>query len=183
MIARAVEKARARLNATEKAIEGMKQAEDFSAFEEQWFVFLAAHNSFYNVLDEGSKVAGPAKGWSDKVKHDRKSSVLLNYLRHARNSDDHSIRETTEAVGAIMVSNLGGIDLSFAAKLSRQTNDLAITEPTIQLVTVKDRNGNEFTPPFLPTDQRTHNNCALHAAELCVEQLRQLLAEAERLTT
>lgn len=126
---RAIEQARARVAKAGVAVRAMESADSMAAYEAAWSDFLAAANTVYTKLEEGSHCDGKSKAWFGRMKHVRRKDELLNYIHHARNSDEHSIEPVARPT-------LAGIHIEGTGKSTihiKQIDDDARGDPRFEM--------------------------------------------------
>jgi hypothetical protein len=85
-----------RLEKAQSALQQLEQTKDPRETESAWLDLILAATSIYSKLLQGSKLSGgSAKGWYDLKMHERKNDSLLSYIHHARNADEHGIKDIT----------------------------------------------------------------------------------------
>jgi len=60
--------------------------------ERHWINFIQASNSYFAKLQQGSKSSPASIEWFKKVNEWRKADELMNYLHHARNAAEHTLK-------------------------------------------------------------------------------------------
>ncbi|MCW5959013.1 MAG: hypothetical protein KIS76_02565 [Pyrinomonadaceae bacterium] len=91
--------AKTELKSAERAISMMKTAKTFDEFEEAWKMYL---NSIEKCWIKVERICQHKRNifepWQGKYKRLRKKDMLLRYLHHARNADQHTIEETVKHI-------------------------------------------------------------------------------------
>ncbi|MFA6011587.1 MAG: hypothetical protein WC799_16485 [Desulfobacteraceae bacterium] len=89
--------AKRELDAAERAIERMTQAMSIEELEDEWKAFL---NTIEKCWIKTERVCQHVKNkfqpWQGNYTNERKNDPLLRYIKHARNSDQHTIQEVFE---------------------------------------------------------------------------------------
>ena len=89
--------AKGELRQAEKALKRMSQAESFEDLEDEWRIFLGSIEKCWIKAERGcQQIRNQFQPWQGKFARDRKKDPLLKYLKHARNSDHHTIQETLQ---------------------------------------------------------------------------------------
>lgn len=92
-------KAKKELRAARRDLEMMRGASSFDVYEDAWRSGLAALERCWHAIQHAGKSASPRfSPWLGKYTSFRRTDPLVCYLHHARNSQEHSIRETIEHV-------------------------------------------------------------------------------------
>jgi hypothetical protein len=158
-------------------------------FRAAWSTFIAAANTVYSKLEQGSKGSGKSSACFGRQKHVRTMDPLLSYILHARNSDEHGL-EIVSGVGVFAQSLHEGVDVRADAKGLHLNFDLE--EPTFippgtpmaQLKfgfyprSVKDR-GVQYDPPEQRLDRRVEDSTGVGIAALAIAYLEKMLTEAK----
>jgi hypothetical protein len=90
------EKARARLRDAFQAHEDLKASIDWVAFESAWTRLLTALHSVYSILEQSAKGHPKSYAWFGAQRRVRRTDEALSYLHHARNANEHGIKEVLE---------------------------------------------------------------------------------------
>ena len=88
-----IRNASACLESAKRALSDLEIAETFPESDRAWSELLVQANRVFLKLKEGAKGNGRAEAWFGRVVNHRKNDPLLQYLHHARNSDEHSLAE------------------------------------------------------------------------------------------
>ena len=87
--------AKRELRSAEKAIERMQKAETLEDFEDEWKVYLNSIEKVWVKTERACQhVRNKFQPWQGSFASERKKDPLLKYLKHARNSDQHTIAES-----------------------------------------------------------------------------------------
>lgn len=192
----AVEKARTRLAKASEALERIEQKEAFDTFESDWTDFLLASNSIYTVLEQGAKASNQSRQWFGRKKKERAADPLLQYLRQARNADEHGLERIVERAEHTL-------DIDFKEGYRPTTghvktpdgkvfqlpptpenaDGMVITLRSYALAQVKDtRYGTTFDPPTEHLGKPLEvPNSPISAGKLALAYQTHLVAEAEQL--
>ena len=86
--------AKRELASAEKAIRRMSGAQSIEDLEDEWKNFL---NSIEKVWEKAERscqhIRNEFQPWQGKFARERKKDALLKYIKHARNSDQHTLAE------------------------------------------------------------------------------------------
>ena len=74
-----------------EAIAEMQAADEFDLYEKAWFDYLHYLDRGWNKLEK--LLEGISQQKLSHARHTRKSDALLSYLMHARNVDEHTVRQ------------------------------------------------------------------------------------------
>jgi len=86
--------AKRELIAAEKAIERMTQAGSLEDLEDEWKNYLNAIEKCWVKTERAfQNIRNQFQPWQGKFANERKKDALLKYIKHARNSDQHTIQE------------------------------------------------------------------------------------------
>lgn len=85
------------LVASARAIEKMKKSHSYNEFEDEWKNYLNSIEKSWKKAERACQhLRNQFEPWQGKFKAERKKDPLLRYLRHARNSDQHTIQRTMD---------------------------------------------------------------------------------------
>lgn len=154
----AIKHAKLRVQKVKTALAQMEAAQNFDTFEAAWTDFLQAANTVYTKLEEGSHSDGKSKAWYGRMKHERRKDELLNYLHHARNSDEHTIAAVTaRESGAILIPDNtsavirtdehGNMDISYSMLPGYEPKPPEFRRPHVRLLRVQSLQKDWFEPP------------------------------------
>jgi hypothetical protein len=180
----ALEQAHNQLQEAKAIVEELRQSSNFREFSTAWSAFLIHANRVYTKLEAGSKSNAQSRQWFGRKKQERKTDQLLQYLRQARNSDEHGLEPVTEVVpGSLSLSSSAPVHIRSIVATPKGVTiasdqpdaiQLALTPTTAKLVRVfDDRSSRWYEPPAISP---------LEAAESVLTYLGALLAEAETLS-
>ncbi len=86
--------AKRELVVAQKAIERMTVSESLEDVEDEWRIFINAIEKCWIKVERSCQhIRGSFQPWQGKYSNERKKIALLRYLKHSRNSDQHSIQE------------------------------------------------------------------------------------------
>lgn len=191
---KATAKAKSRLRVARRAIEDLRQCQDFDTFNDIWYTFLAAFKNVYTVLEQGTKNSAQGRQWFGGRKHERRQDPLLQYLYQARNDNEHGINNVAEYVPGEVRGGVRKPGFSNSMRFSVIDGQITQLEsldglpvlvertlPHVKLVRVHDRAGRPYDPPDQHRGQNLTDRSPLHVATLAVDYLGDFVAEAERL--
>ena len=151
-----LKQARDEIRSAKKAIARMKDATTLEDLEDEWRNYLSAIEKIW-IKTERSLAQNPKfQPWQGRYKRIRKKDSLLRYLKHARNSDQHTIEDLVEAKpgkheirieGPVAISKLRiekGQLLEYEGSKPLQ---ISITPERTELIRVKD-GSKGYNPPF-----------------------------------
>jgi hypothetical protein len=85
------------LTAASRALERMKSSSNFDELEDEWKSFLHSIEKVWVKAERACQhVRNQFEPWQGRFVTERRKDPLLSYLRHARNSDQHTIQEMME---------------------------------------------------------------------------------------
>jgi hypothetical protein len=187
-----------RLEKARSALQRLEQTKDPRETESAWSDLIMAAASIYSKLEQGSKVNGIAVAWYGRVKNERKKDSLLSYIHHARNANEHGIKDITRvAKGEAQIrfhepydpAKLEGKQL-FIGHDSKgnivlgKSSDAPFSvevynAPTCVLVpVVDDRFGDTFPPPDRHLAQQLNDTTPQAIGRLAVAYLEKLINDA-----
>lgn len=92
---KALAAAKVRLERARDAVARLDAATTLADMHSAWSAFLLAAAAVYSKLERGANGKGKCEAWLGKVRHLRKTDPLLSYIHQARNSDEHSIDDSS----------------------------------------------------------------------------------------
>ncbi len=188
------EKARARLADAFGAHERLKDAQDRIEFESAWNALITSLNTVYSVLEQSAKGHPKSYAWFGKQKHVRRTDEALSYLHHARNANEHGIKEVLELrTGGIGIGHPSGSAYIKELKVGRNgieklegwgpggtPLDVRAYPSKIVLVPVFDC-GVQFDPPSTFLGEPLVDATPLGLSAKVLEHMTYLLSDAEEL--
>ena len=186
-----INKAKDRLALTEDALKELKCSTDYSSFKKSWTNFLLHSHGVFTQLEQACKISPQATQWYASKRNLRKHDPLMQYLHHARNSNEHSIEETTDY-------DAGGLGIGvqkegFAQELMLNTQPdgslridstdgkpvlVEVIEPHYRLRAVTDR-GVKYAVPKSHLGSVLDSTEPLYIAELGYSFIKALIDDAE----
>ncbi len=195
----AKERAAEHLALARATIDRLTLADGPKAYSQAWSDFLSQASRIYSKLEQGAKGCKTSEPWFGRMKAERKLDPLLAYIHHARNSDEHGLDYVVAETGSSLIGTMaeGATEFHMAAEVmldatgklhvrnpQTKTPDavtsVELTEPRMELATVKDR-GNNFEPPELHLGRPIVFNSPPAVAKLAVDYLASMLAGAAKL--
>lgn len=89
--------AKRELKGAETAIQRMSNAKTIEGLEDEWKVFLNSIEKVWIKTERSCQtIRNKFQPWQGAYARERKKDSLLRYLKHARNSDQHTIQETMQ---------------------------------------------------------------------------------------
>ena len=193
-------KAKLRLRSLERAVAGLRQAETFADFQDEWYFFLVSFKTVYTALEQASKATGPDQVWFGLKKSERKNDPLLRYLYQARDDAEHGLSEGLDlepgslAIGVnregasthIHIEELRLEDGVAHVKGFKGLDDKPVliehSAPKAVLRTVICRGPVSYHPPSEHLGKSLANPSPLNVAELGFSHLTELVREAANRT-
>ncbi len=183
--------AKRELLAAEKALERMSSSENIDDLEDDWKIFLGAIEKCWVKVERACQpYRNEFQPWQVSFARDRKKDALLKYVKHARNSDNHSIQETMQIAdesssmyveGGPGVTHIENLEIRNGKLVSYKGNRPLVIEnlpKRIELVRIQD-SGKWYNPP------KTHKlikllwPAPLDVATLALEYYRDFVKQAE----
>lgn len=197
----AISQIKARFLRAQEALDKLEVATDFREIEEAWVDFIHAISTIYNKLEQGAKSNGKNGAWYGGVRGLRRSDPLLSYVHHARDCDQHGIRDRAKHASTIWELEepllLEGVPiLGFTVDPGESVGDIEFCDGTnppktitpvkrdiAELITVNDhRHGVSFGPPKKHLDKEVRDISPKNVAKLALAYMASVVEEAERRT-
>lgn len=154
-----IKAARNEIRIAQKALFGMRQSNNFEDFEDEWKTYLASIEKAWVKTERSCQhIRNKFQPWQGTFLRQRKKDPLLRYLKHARNSDHHSIQGLAEQMPGSFQAIVPGGGFTYIEKLVtgpdgrvveyKGNKPIEITElpDRIELTRVKD-GGNWYNAP------------------------------------
>jgi hypothetical protein len=184
--------AKRELAATKRALESMRTAKTLDDLEAAWRSFLQNANKVWTKLELVCKAPSKAQPWFGGHLRARKKDMLLRYLHHARNSDEHTLTEIVSkqpgGIGIRGAPGTSGVHIkSMTIKggpqgmhIDYEGSPIEIVQiaPHVQLERVFDR-GDWYNPPTQHLDKPLGKTDPIGVAALGYEYICAMVAEAE----
>ncbi len=180
--------AKSELKSAERAISSMKNATTFDEIEEAWKIYLGSIEKCWIKIE---RVCQPKRNtfepWQGQYKKLRKKDMLLRYIHHARNADQHTIEETVKHIpGGYALRNIQNKNFTKSLKIENGVITEYIGSPRmletfpsrIELLRFKE-NGNWYNPPTQHLDKNLEKRDPIYIAEKGLEFYNQFVNEAE----
>lgn len=183
--------AKRELAAAEKAIERMTKAESIDDLEDEWKVYLNSIEKCWVKTERACQhVRNKFQPWQGEFSNERKKDALLRYIKHARNSDQHSIQEAMQkkeasssmyVEGGQGVTHIERLEIRNGRLVEYRGNQPLIIENLpnrVELIPVKD--GNKwYNPPKQHKDVKLLWPAPVDVAVLGLEYYRNFIRLAE----
>lgn len=154
-------------------MERMRSASDFDSFEDAWRQYLGALQKVWVKTERSCQpVRESFEPWQGKFKRQRKKDQLLRYLRHARNTAEHSIQLILDDVPEQIVTTSSGDTVYAGAQV-------VTIAPSIELRPLVDR-GVWYDPPVEHLSKALAERGPLKVAELGLAFYAGFVEQAER---
>lgn len=195
---KAVSQIKARLLRAQEASDKLDVATDFREIEEAWVDFIHAVSTIYNKLEQAVKSNGKNNAWYGRVRGLRRSDPLLSYVHHARDCDQHGIRDRAKHASTIWELEepllLEGVPiLGFTVDPGESVGDIEFCDGTnppriitpvkrdiAELVTVYDhKHSVSFDPPKKHLDEDVRDIAPKNVAKLALAYMVSVVDEAE----
>jgi len=181
--------AKKELESARRALELMKTATSFELFDEEWRDFLNCLEKIWNKAERGcQQVKNKFQPWQGKYTNLRRKDMLLRYLKHARDADNHSIQEVAEIKPGHRSINFANPRGGYIKKMEIRNGEIAHYEgdpmivrdhpPTIEAVKVKN-SGKWYNLPSTHLGKKVVSNHPVLLAELGLDFYEGFLKETE----
>jgi hypothetical protein len=150
------DKARKELEVAKAAVEGMEQSTNFGEFERHWEDFLTRLERVWTKTLNAARDSHEFAAWNGKYVKRRRKDKLLQYLKQARDADQHTIQETVRKqpsvieipYGSAVRFKFGGDEIGVEPILG----EIAHYPAKIVLLPAINR-GRKYKPPRRPLGQ------------------------------
>jgi hypothetical protein len=187
MLAETEEKLNVRLAKMRSAVNGMQvaggKASDVVAL---WIDFIIAAGSFYSIMEQASKSTNAGKFWFGKKKHERKRDPLLQYIRQARNAEEHGVHSIAVVRSSKVELRSHGAEITLESdgvdtwRVVGQKGDIAYANDIAKLLRVyDDRSRKWYEPPTQHLGQTIPDQSAITIAGLALVYIEAMIAEAK----
>jgi hypothetical protein len=179
----AIVKAEGKLERMRQAVGKMKEAKEPDHIKSSWEDFIIAARTFYNALAQGAKDTNESSAWFAKKKHARKTDPLLKYIQHARNAEEHGIRQITDSASSHITLKGKGTAVTVVDTapgtwtVTNVSGDVEFANDKVCLVPVYD-SGVRFDPPTKHLGQDLENKQPVGVAQLALNYFEQMFDEA-----
>ncbi|NVN81105.1 MULTISPECIES: hypothetical protein [Vibrio] len=146
--------AKRELSAAERHFKNMKECESFDDMDIEWRGFIVSIEKVWKKIERAGVAVNRGKfgQFQKPYKAQKKQDRLLNYILHARNSDEHSVQEVTGHLSNYSCTPIGIVQRTMGKPdVFVPVNPLR--KPAIkmdikfELVDVTDR-GQAYSPPW-----------------------------------
>lgn len=178
------------LNAAERALESMKKAKSFEDFEDAWKVYLSSIEKCWKKTERVCQSdRSKFQPWQGKYINLRKKDMLLKYIKHARNVDQHSIQEIVEHIPGkysfsiqedVFIKSLKTDgDGRVSEYIGTAPPIITDTPPRIELLRIKNR-GKWYNPLTQHLGDKLVSNDPITVSEKGLEFYKNFLDDAEK---
>lgn len=108
--------AKRELSAAERHLKKMKKCDDFDGMDIEWRGFLVSIEKVWKKIERAGVAINHGKfgKFQQPYKLGKKQDRLLNYILHARNSDEHSVQEVAEHLSHYSYTPVGMVQRSMS---------------------------------------------------------------------
>lgn len=183
--------AKRELVAAEKAIERMSQSKSLEDLEDEWKNYLNAIEKNWVKTERACQhIRNKFEPWQGQFTRERKKDPLLKYIKHARNSDQHTIHECMEkkdasnsmyVEGGPGVTHIERLEIKDGKLVEYRGNKPLIIENLpnrIELLRVKD-GSKWYNPPKSHKQVKLHWSAPIDVAVLGLEFYRDFVKQTE----
>ncbi|HTE21937.1 MAG TPA: hypothetical protein VK674_02745 [Candidatus Limnocylindria bacterium] len=177
------------LKSAETSLIRMRKAKTLDELEVEWKNYLAAiEKAWLKAEQECSAIRNRFQPWQGQYSRERRKDQLLRYLKHARNSDQHTIQALVETKPGKYEAKIQGsvyIDKLVVSKGQvveyRGSKPLEVTvlPERVELMQVKDR-GKWYNPPLTHKTTRLIWPDPIKVAELGLKYYQDFISEIEK---
>lgn len=146
--------AKRELHSAERRFKAMTECESFEDMDIEWRGFLVSIEKVWKKIERAGVLINQGKfgQFQKPFKDQKKNDVLLSYILHARNSDEHSVQEVSSSL-----NQYSAIPIGFVNREMGQPDVFVPVNPAqkpsiqmdikFELVDVVDR-GKTYRPPW-----------------------------------
>jgi len=184
--------AKRELIAAEKAIERMTKSGSIEDLEDEWKNYLNAIEKCWVKTERACQhVRNKFQPWQGNFAKERKKDPLLKYIKHARNSDQHTIQEGMEnkdasssmyVEGGPGVTHIERLEIKDGKLVEYKGNKPLIIENLpnrVELLRVKD-GSKTYNPPKSHKEIKLHWPAPIDVAVLGLEYYRDFVSQVEQ---
>ena len=184
--------AKRELIAAEKAIERMTKSDSIEDLEDEWKNYLNAIEKCWVKTERSCQhVRNKFQPWQGNFAKERKKDPLLKYIKHARNSDQHTIQESMEkkdasssmyVEGGPGVTHIEQLEIKNGKLVEYKGNKPLIIENLpnrVELLRVKDGN-KTYNPPKSHKEIKLLWPAPVDVAVLGLEYYRDFVGQVEQ---
>jgi hypothetical protein len=170
----AISKAERNLARMRAALDNLNSADSNAQIEAAWEDFVIAAGTFHKTLGEGAKQSNRSRNWFATKTRDRRTDLLLQYVHHARNAEQHGIRAIAEPASSQITMRGQGTMVTVVDTAPGEwtvvevKGDVTFANDRARLVTVSDRNGTPFAPPISHFGQTLQGKTPVAVARLAL---------------
>ncbi len=187
-MAKALTNSRKELEASRRALKRMKDANNFSDFEEVWQDLLARLEKCWNKT-KGAFDDGGFAPWRGRHDERRSTDPLLRYLTQARNAEEHTVRETLESIPSRVLVGAPPGEAMYLGHMEVNNGTFKVSPDSsvriqfipegARLVPAVNR-GVPYLPPTEHFGKKLDNADPMTVAELGIQYYEQFLEEATK---
>lgn len=183
--------AKRELVAAQRAIERMGQASSLEDLEDEWKAYLTAIEKCWIKVERACQhIRNKFQPWQGQYANERRKDPLLKYLKHARNSDHHSIQENMDKKAASSsmyveggpgVTHIERLEIKDGQLVEYRGNKPLVIENLpnrVELLPVKD-GSKWYNPPSQHKGAKLVWPAPLDVAQLGLEYYTKYVSEAE----
>jgi len=180
--------ARKELASARRALELMESSNSFELFDEEWRDFLNCIEKIWNKTERGcQQFKNKFHPWQGKYTSLRRKDMLLRYLKHARDADNHSIQEVAEIKQAHRTMNFANSNGGYIKSMKIRNgviehyegDQMIVTDhpATVEAIRVKN-SGKWYNPPTTHLDTPLISQHPVVIAKLGLSFYENFLQEA-----
>lgn len=146
--------ARREITAAERHLTNMRSCESFEDMDIEWRGFLVSIEKVWKKVERAGVTVNRGKfgKFQKPYKDFKKNDKLLNYILHARNSDEHSVQEITEHLNSYSFVPMGYVKRTMGQPdefldINPQKHPSINLKIKFELSDVTDR-GVNYSPPW-----------------------------------
>ncbi len=171
----------------------MRAAQTLDDIEAAWRTFLNNAGKVWNKVELACKTVPRSQGWLGKHLRARKKDMLLRYVHHARNSDEHTLTEiVSRQPGGLGIRGAPGTSGVYVKSMTinsgpsgTQINyegspiEIVQIAPRVKLERVFDR-GDWYNPPTQHLEKPLSSADPLVVAEAAFAYMDAMVGEGEQ---
>lgn len=146
--------AKRELSAAERHLKNMKECKSFDDMDIEWRCFIVSIEKVWKKVERAGVAVNSGKfgKFQKPYKLQKKQDRLLNYILHARNSDEHSVQEVTEHLSNYSFTPMGMVQRTVGkpdvfVPVNPSGKPAIEMDIKFELANVTDR-GQTYTPPW-----------------------------------
>lgn len=195
-MSKALSKLSERISRCERALNELRQCNSSTAARSAWNDFLVPAHAFYEIMRKAVKDDPKARQWFGGIDKLRKSDEPLAYMHHARNSEEHSLEQTTDARNCLSLGFPPGYSRAYSINSFTAENGKVIhcdmtsldglplpeiwfPDQFTLVDVIDDRSGNTYRVPETHLGKKLPDSEPVRIAALMLKYLKTLLEEFE----